>query len=157
MIKFEMLSADNVEKVWELEKLCFDDPWELTSFTSELDNKISVYFAARDDENDRIVGYAGVWLMYDCANITNIAVASEYRREGLGGKMLDLLIDVSRERGMDSVTLEVRVSNIPAIALYEKYGFVKCGLRKKYYQGKEDALIMTLSLKEVNINENSCD
>ena len=70
MISFEMLSEDNVNEVWELEKRCFDDPWELKAFTSELENKISVYFAARDEESGRIVGYAGVWLMYDCADIT---------------------------------------------------------------------------------------
>ena len=145
MINFEMLNEDNVHEVWELEKLCFDDPWELNAFTSELSNKISVYVAARDEKNGKIVGYAGVWLMYDCANITNIAVAPDYRREGLGGKMLELLTDVSRERGMDSITLEVRASNAPAIALYEKHGFVSCGLRKRYYQGREDALIMTKS------------
>lgn len=146
MINFELLSDDNVFEVWELEKICFDDPWELKAFTSELNNHISVYFAARDEESRKIVGYAGVWMMYDCANITNIAVAPDYRREGLGGKMLDLLIDVSREHGMKSITLEVRASNAAAIALYEKYGFEKCGLRKRYYQGNEDAVIMTRAL-----------
>ena len=143
MISFEMLSEDNVNEVWELEKRCFDDPWELKAFTSELENKISVYFAARDEESGRIVGYAGVWLMYDCADITNIAVDPDFRREGLGGKMLELLTDVSRERGMESITLEVRASNAPAIALYEKYGFKECGLRKRYYKNNEDALLMT--------------
>ncbi len=146
MIIFEMLSEDNVSEVWELEKICFDDPWDIKAFTSELDNKISVYFAARDEESKKIVGYAGVWMMYDCANITNIAVAPEYRREGLGGKMLELLINVSRERKMETITLEVRASNSAAIALYEKYGFVKCGLRRRYYQGNEDAVIMTRQL-----------
>ncbi len=146
MISFELLSEDNIADVWELEKICFDDPWELNAFASELNNKISVYFVARDDETKKVVGYAGVWLMYDCANITNIAVAPEYRREGLGGKMLELLTDVSRERGMKSITLEVRASNNSAIVLYEKCGFVSCGLRKRYYQGNEDALIMTKKL-----------
>lgn len=146
MIGFEMLSEANVKEVWELEKICFDDAWELNSFLSEIENRISVYFVARDEENGKVVGYAGVWFMYDCANITNIAVAPDYRREGLGGKMLELLIDVSREKGMDSITLEVRASNSSAIALYEKHGFISQGIRKRYYQGKEDALIMTREL-----------
>lgn len=146
MISFELLSEDNIADVWELEKICFEDPWELNAFASELNNKISVYFVARDEETQKVVGYAGVWMMYDCANITNIAVAPEYRREGLGGKMLELLTDVSRERKMETITLEVRASNSPAIELYKKYGFVSCGLRKRYYQGNEDALIMTKEL-----------
>ena len=146
MINFEMLSEENVLEVWELEKLCFDDPWDLNAFTSELDNKISVYFAARDEESGKIVGYAGVWMMYDCANITNIAVAPDYRREGLGGKMLELLINVSRDKKMETITLEVRASNNAAISLYEKYGFAECGLRRRYYQGNEDAVIMTRQL-----------
>ena len=146
MISFEMLSEENVGEVWELEKRCFSDPWELKAFTSELDNKISVYFAARDEESGKVVGYAGVWMMYDCADITNIAVDPEYRREGLGGKMLELLTNVSRDRGMESITLEVRASNIPAISLYEKYGFERSGLRKRYYKDNEDAILMTKML-----------
>ncbi len=144
MIRFEMLSAENINKVWELEKICFkDDPWELNAFLSELNNKISVYFVAIDEETDLVVGYAGVWMMYDCANITNIAVHPHYRKSGLGSKMLELLIDISEEHKMDNITLEVRTSNVPAISLYKKYGFLEEGLRKRYYQGKEDALIMT--------------
>ena len=84
--------------------------------------------------------------MYDCADITNIAVDPEYRREGLGGKMLELLANVSRDRGMESITLEVRASNIPAISLYEKYGFERSGLRKRYYKDNEDAILMTKML-----------
>ncbi len=147
MIRFEMLSSENVNKVWELEKVCFkDDPWELNAFLAELENKISVYFVAIDEETDLVVGYAGVWMMYDCANITNIAVHPEFRRTGLGSKMIELLIDISKEQKMDNITLEVRVSNVPAIELYKKHGFFEAGLRKRYYQGKEDALIMTKEL-----------
>ena len=146
MIRFEILSSDNVNKVWELEKICFQDPWELNAFLSELENKISVYFVAVDEETELVVAYAGVWMMYDSANITNIAVHPDYRKTGLGGKMLELLIDISKEQKMDNITLEVRVSNVPAIALYKKYGFLEEGIRKRYYQGNEDALIMTKEL-----------
>ena len=146
MIRFEILSSNNVNKVWELEKICFQAPWELNAFLSELENKISVYFVAVDEETELVVGYAGVWMMYDSANITNIAVHPDYRKTGLGGKMLELLIDISKEQKMDNITLEVRVSNVPAIALYKKYGFLEEGIRKRYYQGNEDALIMTKEL-----------
>ncbi len=147
MIKIELLSRENIDNVWELEKKCFpDDPWSYESFEKELDNGISVYIVATDDNTGEVVGYAGVWFMYDCANITNIAVDEGFRREGIGGKLLELLIELSKERNMESITLEVRTSNIPAIQLYEKFGFISCGCRKRYYQGKEDALIMTKQL-----------
>lgn len=149
MICFEMLSADNIDEVWELEKQCFDDPWERSAFESEIDNRISVYIAARDSECGKIIGYAGVWMMYDCANITNIAVHADWRCEGIGRRLLDTLIDASIECGMREITLEVRVSNSAATALYEKCGFVKCGLRKRYYKDREDALIMTKNLKDI--------
>jgi len=146
MIEFELLSKDNIAEIWELEKICFDDPWSYNSFERELDNNISVYIVARAVETRKVVGYGGIWLMYDYADITNIAVSPESRRCGLGGKILQLLIDISREKNMESINLEVRASNIPAIKLYEKYGFSQNGLRKRYYKGKEDAVLMTKTL-----------
>jgi len=146
MIEFELLSKDNIVEIWELEKICFDDPWSYNSFERELDNNISVYIVARAVETRKVVGYGGIWLMYDYADITNIAVSPESRRCGLGGKILQLLIDISSEKNMESINLEVRASNIPAIRLYEKYGFSQNGLRKRYYKGKEDAVLMTKTL-----------
>ncbi len=148
MIKFEMLSRDNIDEVYALEKVCFEDPWSFESFESELDNKISVYIVARDEETKEIVGYGGVWMMYDCGDITNIAVSPKCRRMGLGEKILELLTDISNEKGMKSLTLEVRASNDAAIGLYTKCGFTHCGIRKKYYKGKEDAVLMSKSLME---------
>ena len=148
MIKFEMLSRDNIDEVYALEKVCFEDPWSFESFESELSNKISVYIVARDEETDKIVGYGGVWMMYDCGDITNIAVSPESRRMGLGEKILELLTNISREKGMESLGLEVRASNDAAIGLYEKCGFTPCGIRKRYYKGKEDAILMSKSLME---------
>lgn len=156
MIRFEILSKENIKDVWELEKLCFDDPWTLNSFEAELNNNISEYIVAIDEETGTVAGYGGVWFMYDCADITNIAVAPKMRRGGLGEKILTLLTDISKERGMMSITLEVRASNEPAIALYKKCGFVECGLRKRYYQGNEDALLMSKTLGGMT-DENSCN
>ncbi len=147
MISFEMLSDKNVVDVWMLEKRCFIDPWTIKMFTDELDNKISVYIVARDDQTNSIVAYGGMWLIYDCADITNIAVAPEYRREGLGGRILELLEKIASEHNMTALSLEVRESNLPAIALYQKYGFLKNGLRKGYYKDNENAVLMTKNLK----------
>lgn len=147
MIVFEVLSDKNVNDVWKLEKRCFSDPWTLKMFTAELDNKISVYIAARDEQTNSIVGYGGMWLMYDCADITNIAVAPEYRRESLGGRILELLEKIASEHNMTALSLEVRESNLPAISLYLKYGFIKNGLRKRYYKDNENAVLMMKNLK----------
>lgn len=150
MIKFELLSEDNVREVWELEKRCFDDPWTYKMFESELDNRISVYIVGRDIDCGAVAAYGGVWMMYDSADITNVAVAPEYRREGLGSELLRLLVKVCTERGIKTVNLEVKASNSAALALYEKFGFVRCGLRKKYYHNTDDAVLMYMETNEIS-------
>jgi len=92
----------------------------------------------------RVAGFAGIWLMVDEAHITNIAVAKEYRRKGIGELLLIATIDMARELKANTMTLEVRISNIPAQNLYSKYGFINMGTRRGYYlDNKEDAIIMT--------------
>lgn len=150
MIEFEMLSEDNIREVWELEKRCFDDPWTYNMFESELDNRISVYIVGRDIDSGAVAAYGGVWMMYDSADITNVAVAPEYRREGLGSEILRLLAKVCTERGIKTVNLEVKASNSAALALYEKFGFVRCGLRKKYYHNTDDAVLMCMETNEIS-------
>lgn len=146
MIKFELLSDKNINAVWELEKLCFDDPWTYKMFESEIDNNISVYLVGIDEEKDIVVAYAGIWLMYDYGDITNIAVHPEYRREGIAKKMLSLLINICREKSIERICLEVKESNKSAIKLYEYLGFKTDGVRKRYYQNKFDAYLMSLDL-----------
>ena len=146
MIKFELLSEKNINAVWELEKLCFDDPWTYKMFESEIDNNISVYLVGIDEEKDIVVAYAGIWLMYDYGDITNIAVHPEYRREGIAKKMLSLLINICREKSIERICLEVKESNKSAIKLYEYLGFKTDGVRKRYYQNKFDAYLMSLDL-----------
>lgn len=148
MIQIELLTEDLLDEILELEQICFpDDPWGRLSFENELNNPLSVFLVAKDIDTNKVIGYGGVWLMYDAGNITNIAIHPQYRREGIGSKILALLTDICRERGMETITLEVRVSNLPAKTLYERNGFLVYGVRKKYYQGKEDALIMTKELR----------
>ncbi len=150
MIVINLLKQSDIDEILPLEELCFpSDSWSRSSFENEVDNPLSVFFVARDDESGAMIGYGGVWLMYDVADITNIAVHPDYRREGIGRELLQLLIRIAREKMMTSITLEVRESNLPAQKLYESVGFVHCGTRKRYYQGIEDARIMTLELKTV--------
>lgn len=147
MIKIHLLEKKDIDEIVQLENICFpEDPWSQLSFETEVENPLSVFVVARDEGTEKIIGYGGIWLMYDVADITNIAVHPDYRGEGIGRKLLQLLIKIAREKRMSAITLEVRESNIPAQRLYESAGFEHCGIRKRYYQGKEDARIMTLEI-----------
>jgi len=125
-----------------LDKLCFSLPWSLGAFEREIrENDLALYIVA--EVNDMIVGYAGLWRIVDEGHITNVAVHPDFRKMGFGETLVSLLIDCSREAGIITHTLEVRASNIAAIALYSKLGFVSAGIRQKYYQdNNEDAIIM---------------
>ena len=147
MIRMELLRTEDIEAVLELEKLCFPmDPWGRIAFEDEVDNPISVFLTAVDENSGELVGYGGLWLVYDVGNVTNIAVHPDYRRTGIGREILGVLIRICREKGMAAITLAVRHGNLPAIRMYENAGFQACGLRKRYYQDNEDALIMTKEL-----------
>ena len=116
--------------------------WSKEAFYSELSNKLAKYYAARD-MNGRLMGFAGCWSIIDEAHITTIAVDSEYRRQHIGEALLKAILDDCYVEKIKYLTLEVRESNVPAISLYEKYGFKSFGVRKGYYQdNNENALIM---------------
>jgi len=120
----------------------FDDLWNANILKSELENTNSQYIVAKI--NNEIVGFAGVWFSVDDSHITNIVVKKSARHTGIGSKLLEKLIDLTKEQNKLSLTLEVNTKNIPAQKLYLKYGFENLGIRKKYYNGIEDAFIMTL-------------
>jgi ribosomal-protein-alanine N-acetyltransferase len=100
----------------------------------------SRYYAAEED--GQIVAYAGIWVIPPEGYITNVAVLPECRRKGIASAVLQKMIDDSLAEGVTDITLEVRVSNVPAIALYKTFGFEEAGVRPRYYQDGEDALIM---------------
>ena len=140
------MTAADVDMVAELDKKCFSIPWSRQSFAEEMENKIAVYFVAADEDN--VIGYCGFWQASDEGDITNIAVLPEYRRKGIGGMLVERLIAEANNMELVLLTLEVRKSNVPAQALYKKYGFVPIGERKRYYRDNhEDALIMMKRLK----------
>ena len=137
----ENMSAAHVSQIAQLEKLCFSDPWSEKSIETELSCRLSLWLVALD--GDKVVGYVGSQTVIDETDMMNIAVHPEYRRRGIAEALIDALINALGEKGSRGLSLEVRASNDPAIALYEKLGFTQVGLRKNYYRNpKEDALIL---------------
>ncbi len=136
------MTLDDVAAVQEVERASFPVPWPANAFRHELtQNRNARYIVAR--AGDDVVGYAGLWLMVDEAHITTFAVLPEHRRQRIGERMLQRLFDIADEMGAEWLTLEVRVSNLAAQRLYEKYGFRRAGVRRRYYSdNNEDALIM---------------
>lgn len=134
--------VDDVDDIFEIEQLCFPDPWSRETLRYEMEeNPRAFYIVAEMDGH--VVGYAGLWWILDEGHITNVAVRPEYRNRKIGEGIIGVLIDFTTEKGIRHHTLEVRPSNRAAINLYEKFGFRTEGLRKKYYANNgEDALIM---------------
>lgn len=135
------MSASHIADIVEMEKLYFSDPWSTSAFQYELNNRLSLWLVAV--ENDRVVGYVGSQTVLGEADMMNLAVREEYRRQGVGEKLVEALVERLSQQDAHILLLEVRVSNAPAIALYEKLGFRQVGRRPNYYfKPKEDALIM---------------
>lgn len=122
----------------------FDDFWNYSVFKSELENENSKYVVAK--LNNEIIGFGGIWFSVDDIHITNIVVKKIYRNQKIGSLILNTLIDMCKNQVQKYITLEVNSSNIPAQKLYQKFGFKIVGIRKKYYNNTEDAIIMTKDL-----------
>jgi ribosomal-protein-alanine N-acetyltransferase len=142
-VKIKPMKKTDIDEVIALEARAYGEHhWSKDSFLSELSNELAKYFSVFN-ENDELIAYAGCWQILEEAHLTNIAVSPEYRRKSIGEVLLKTIIDECYKNMVKFITLEVRVGNLPAIALYEKYGFKSLGTRKGYYQdNNEDALIM---------------
>ncbi len=135
------MKPEHVAQVAQLEKLCFSDPWNEASVASELTNKLSLWLVAEED--GVVAGYIGSQTVIDETDMMNIAVHPDYRRQGIATWLIEALICALKEKGSRCLTLEVRQSNLAAIALYESMGFAQVGLRKNYYfHPKENAIIL---------------
>ena len=130
-----------IENIYDTE---FQNTWKISILESELSNSSSKYIVAHIA--DKIVGFAGVLFSVDTADITNIVVRKSYRHMGIGSKLLEELINLAKENNKNCLTLEVNINNVYAQQLYTKYNFKNLGIRKKYYNGTDDAYIMTLYL-----------
>ncbi len=140
-IKIVPMGKCHVEKIAELEKLCFSSPWSANSIASELENPLSLWLVATD--GTQLLGYIGSQSVLNEADMMNVAVDPDARRRGVGRLLVTSLVDDLKNRGIRSLTLEVRASNEGAKAMYQKLGFLEVGRRPKYYfDPREDALIL---------------
>ena len=141
MMRFLEMKAVHVPQVAALEKLCFADPWSENSVASELNNDLALWLVAMND--DTVVGYIGSQTVAGETDVMNIAVHPDGRRRGIAQSLIECLVVELKNRGSEALMLEVRASNEPAIALYEKLEFRQVGRRPNYYRNpKEDALIL---------------
>ncbi len=141
MIRIEKMNETHVPQVAALEKICFADPWSEASIRREITNPLSVWLTAVEDE--KVLGYVGSQAVLGEADMMNVGVDPDHRRKGIAEALVTALVRQLSEENNHSLALEVRLSNAPAIALYEKLGFIQVGRRPNYYRNpREDALIM---------------
>lgn len=135
------MEARHIEAIAALEKECFSDPWSANSIASELENPLSLWLVA--ECGVRLIGYVGSQSVFEEADMMNLAVAPDARRQGVAEALISALSEQLVQNGVEVLTLEVRQSNAPAIALYEKLGFTLAGKRPNYYfNPRENALIL---------------
>ena len=142
MITYRRMTLEDVPQVHEIELKTFHTPWSYQSFVDEMTtNKCARYIVAEED--GKVLGYAGAWMIFDEGHITNIAVDESVRGKGIGAGVTKALMQYAANLGVQYMTLEVRRSNIVAQNLYKKMGFIELGVRKRYYEDNgEDARIM---------------
>lgn len=145
-VSYQIVKMDltDLDDVMAIEQMAFSEPWTKEMFYSEFfDNPLSFSFVAK--AGDAVVGYLFVWEVSGEFHLMNIATAPQWQRKGIGEALIKKMLDLSRQKWVGQILLEVRVSNTAAISLYEKMKFNKVGVRKNYYHSpKEDALILCL-------------
>ncbi len=141
MIEYTNMREEHIQGMIETEAECFNSGFAENTFRRELDNKIAHYKVALD--RDKVIGYAGLWNICGEAEIMSIGVRRAYRHCGIGEKMLSELTEWCKKNDVHVIQLEVREGNIPALCLYEKFGFEVDGVRPGYYGGTEDAILMS--------------
>lgn len=140
MIEIKEMTLCDFEEIKDVLQTDFDEFWTAGVLKSELESELSKYVVAK--ENEKIVGFAGVIILPDDVEITNIVTKKSERKKGIGKLLLDKLIQMAFELEKD-ISLEVNEKNEAAISLYKKADFKEVGIRKKYYNGCENAIIMT--------------
>ena len=142
-VKIVPMAVEHLDRLEQLERMCFSRPWSKKMLAEELDNQCAAFLVAVEPETEKAVGYAGLLVVADEGYITNVAVAS-CRRQGVAAQLLQVFDNFAKGNHLAFLTLEVRPSNAAAIELYEGFGFREVGRRRNYYDlPKEDALILT--------------
>ena len=148
-VKIVPMNADHLDEIAALERVCFSRPWSRNMLAEELENQCAAFLTALDAVTGKVVGYAGLLVAADEGYITNVAVRPDCRKQGVAGKLLQVFLDFAQANHLAFLTLEVRASNYPAIALYGSRGFRGVGRRKNYYEHpREDAIIMTREFEQ---------
>lgn len=141
-MRIEKMTSGHLDDVYIIETECFSHPWSRQSLEEELDNETSLFLVAK--EENEVIGYIGMSIVIDEGYIFNVAVRESYRNKGVATALINELVTYGKKNNFSFITLEVRKSNIPAISLYSKFGFLKAGERKDYYSNpKENAILMT--------------
>ncbi len=144
--QFRTMRMDDLDAIMDIEPLIYTYPWTRGNFSDSLN---SGYTAQVLLEDEKIIGYSLMMLVLDEAHLLNLSVAKTYQRQGLGCTLLEHMVDVAKNKQMANMFLEVRQSNLSAIALYENMGFNEMAVRRHYYpadNGREDAILMGLAL-----------
>ena len=143
-VKIVPMAAEHLDRLEQLERMCFSRPWSKKMLAEELDNQCAAFLVAVEPETEKAVGYAGLLAVADEGYITNVAVDPSCRRQGVAAQLLQVFDNFAKGNHLAFLTREVRPSNAAAIALYEGFGFREVGRRRNYYDlPKEDALILT--------------
>ena len=142
-LTLKKLTKEDVDGLYEVSSLSLKETWSLGSIEQELSNKFARYIVCKD--GDKVIGFIGAWLIASEGQITNLAVHPDYRKRGIGKKLMKSLISSLKNEDCNAITLEVRESNTVAKNLYKNLGFLSEGIRKNFYEdNKEDANIMWL-------------
>lgn len=141
-MKIEKMTSGQLDDVYIIETECFSHPWSKQSLEEELNNETSLFLVAK--EENEVIGYIGMSIVIDEGYIFNVAVRESYRNKGVATALINELVTYGKKNNFSFITLEVRESNLPAISLYSKFGFIKAGERRDYYSNpKENAILLT--------------
>ena len=141
-MKIEKMTSGQLDDVYIIETECFSHPWSKQSLEEEMNNETSLFLVAK--EENEVIGYIGMSIVIDEGYIFNVAVRENHRNKGVATALINELVTYGKKNNFSFITLEVRESNLPAISLYSKFGFIKAGERKNYYSNpKENAILMT--------------
>lgn len=145
-IHIRKMKYSDINHVMEVEKSSFTSPWTKEIFYQEIEkNSYAHYFVV--ESNEQVIGYAGMWIVVDDAQITNIAIKPDYRGFRIGERLFQHIYQHAIQNGVKRLSLEVRASNYVAQRLYRKFGLVPGGIRKNYYtDNQEDAIIMWVNI-----------